>query len=136
MLEGAPAGDGARAASCRITLETAANRSQPGHHQDLPPPPKIPPKTPRQSAFGSGALGLSSLATFAALGFGVLGGTAALPFGLYALLCQRGAERWVQDELTGAGSPRQSVALLVALAALLVLLPHGGGGVLLPTSTN
>lgn len=76
------------------------------------------------------------MATFAALGFGALGGTAALPFGLYALLCQRGTERWVQDELTGAGSPRQGVALLIALAALLVLLPHGGGGVLLPTSTS
>jgi hypothetical protein len=37
------------------------------------------------------------------LGLGLLGSSLALPFGLYVLICQRTAERFIQDQVGFGG---------------------------------
>jgi hypothetical protein len=49
-----------------------------------------------QSAFGRQALSLSSFFTYVGLGLGLLGSSLALPFGLYVIICQRGAEKYIK----------------------------------------
>lgn len=97
----------------------------PGLHH--PPTLHPPPATMMQAAFGKGALAFSSLAMYALLGFGALGGPLALPFGLYVLVCQRKSEGWIQDEVSGVSGARQALALGITLLALTVLLPESAG---------
>lgn len=76
-----------------------------------------------QAAYGKNALAFTSLASYIGLGLGVLGSSLSLPFGLYVLICQREAERNLQDEVTEVDERRQAVALALAAAAVMVLLP-------------
>ncbi|KAK9809927.1 hypothetical protein WJX72_001870 [[Myrmecia] bisecta] len=76
-----------------------------------------------QAAFGRNALAISSFFVYVGLGLGFLGSSLALPFGLYVLICQRNAEKYVQDAVTPAGERRQGLAVAAFLLALLVLLP-------------
>lgn len=75
------------------------------------------------SAFGKTALALTSLASYAGLGLGILGASLSLPFGLYVLICQRTSEKYIQDEISGVGEARRLLALAVVGVALLTLLP-------------
>ena len=47
----------------------------------------------------------------------------ALPFGLFVLICQREAEPNVADEVSPVDARRRGIAVAIAVAALLVLLP-------------
>lgn len=76
-----------------------------------------------QAAYGRGTLAFTSLASYIGLGLGILGSSLALPFGLYVLICQREAERNLQDEVSEVSEKRQTVALALAVAAALILLP-------------
>ncbi|MEW5304839.1 MAG: hypothetical protein WDW36_007422 [Sanguina aurantia] len=76
-----------------------------------------------QAAYGRGALSLSSFFTYVGLGLGLLGSSLALPFGLYIIICQREAERYIQDTVTPPSSERQTVTAIAVLAAVFVLLP-------------
>lgn len=49
-----------------------------------------------QAAYGRQALALSSFFTYVGLGLGFLGSSLSLPFGLYVIICQRTAERYIQ----------------------------------------
>lgn len=49
-----------------------------------------------QAAYGRQALALSSFFTYVGLGLGLLGSSLALPFGLYVIICQRTAEKFIQ----------------------------------------
>jgi membrane-associated protease RseP (regulator of RpoE activity) len=76
-----------------------------------------------QAAFGSQALSLSSFFTYVGLGLGLLGSSLSLPFGLYVLICQRTAERYIKDNVTGVGSGKQAATAAAVLAAILILVP-------------
>lgn len=76
-----------------------------------------------QAAFGGQALSLSSFFTYVGLGLGLLGSSLSLPFGLYVLICQRTAERYIKDSVTGVGSAKQAATAVAVLTAILVLLP-------------
>jgi len=49
-----------------------------------------------QAAFGRNTLSLTSFFTYLGLGLGLLGSDLALPFGLYVIICQRVAEKYIQ----------------------------------------
>ncbi|GFR40568.1 hypothetical protein Agub_g1037 [Astrephomene gubernaculifera] len=49
-----------------------------------------------QAAYGRQALALSSFFTYVGLGLGLLGANVSLPFGLYVIICQRTAEKYIQ----------------------------------------
>lgn len=76
-----------------------------------------------QAAFGRGALAWSSFLTYAGLGFGFLGSSLALPFGLYVLIVQRMAENVVQDNVTAPSHNRKILAAVLLIVSILVLLP-------------
>ncbi len=69
-------------------------------------------------------LAFSSLASYVGLGFGFLGNTLALPFGLYVLIFQREAEKYLQDEVSDVNDTRKYVAAAIFVFALLVLAPN------------
>ena len=52
-----------------------------------------------------------------------MGSSLSLPFGLYVLICQRTAERYVQDSVSPLGDASQRATAVAVLAAVLVLLP-------------
>ena len=76
-----------------------------------------------QAAYGRQALSLASFFTYVGLGLGLLGSSLSLPFGLYVLICQRSAERYIQDSVTPVSSGKQSATAVAVLTAVLVLLP-------------
>lgn len=76
-----------------------------------------------QSALGQGPLSLLSLVTYGVLGFGTLGGSVGLTFGMFALIFQRSPELWILDEVTSPGLPRQILEILILLTSFLVLVP-------------
>ena len=57
------------------------------------------------------------------LGFGLLGSSLALPFGLYVLIVQRVAENMIQDNVTAPSEKRQILAAILLVVSVLVLLP-------------
>ncbi|KAL4452729.1 hypothetical protein ABPG75_008391 [Micractinium tetrahymenae] len=75
------------------------------------------------SAFGRNALAVSSLLSYVGLGLGLLGSSLALPFGLYVLICQRSAEQYIQDEVSGVSERRRAIAGALIAFALLTLIP-------------
>lgn len=77
------------------------------------------------SAFGRNALAVSSLLCYVGLGLGLLGSSLALPFGLYVLICQRTAEQYIQDEVSGVSERRRGVAAALIIFAILTLVPMG-----------
>lgn len=76
-----------------------------------------------QAAFGNQALSLSSFFTYVGLGLGLLGSSLSLPFGLYVLICQRTAEKYIKDTVTGISSPKQTATAVAVLTAILILVP-------------
>lgn len=79
-----------------------------------------------QAAYGKRALSISAILTYAGLGFGLLGSTLSLPFGLYVLFCQRIPEQFLKDHVTGVNTNRAllSAALLVfAIGTLIPMVP-------------
>lgn len=76
-----------------------------------------------QATFGRKTLALTSFFTYVGLGLGLLGSSLALPFGLYVILCQRTAEKYIQDNVTPAGGPASAITLAAVAAAILILLP-------------
>jgi len=76
-----------------------------------------------QAAYGKQALSLTSLFTYLGLGLGLLGSSLALPYGIYVIICQRTAERYVQDAVTPTGDARANATAAAVLFAILVLLP-------------
>lgn len=75
------------------------------------------------AAFGRNALAVSSLLCYVGLGLGLLGSSLALPFGLYVLICQRTAEQYIQDEVSGVSERRRAIAGVLIAFAVLTLLP-------------
>lgn len=75
------------------------------------------------AAFGRSSLAVSSLLSYVGLGLGLLGSSLALPFGLYVLICQRTAEQYIQDEVSGISERRRSIAAALIVFAVLVLIP-------------
>ena len=61
--------------------------------------------------------------TLLGLALGLLGSSLSLPFGLYVLICQRTAERYVQDNLSPVSDARRTAAAIAILTSVLVLLP-------------
>ena len=80
-----------------------------------------------QSMFGRKGLSLTSLLSYAGLGFGFLGSTLALPFGLYVLICQRTPEQFLKDSVTRVDERRMQLGLAVILFATLTLAPMTTG---------
>ncbi|KAL3140257.1 hypothetical protein ABBQ38_004528 [Trebouxia sp. C0009 RCD-2024] len=76
-----------------------------------------------QAAYGPSTLGITSFFTYVGLGLGFLGSSLALPFGLYVLICQRTAEKYVQDKITPATGGRQTALAILVLTSILILLP-------------
>ena len=76
-----------------------------------------------QAAFGNQALSLSSFFTYVGLGLGLLGSSLSLPFGLYVLICQRSAERYVKDTVSGVSGAKQTATAVAILTAILILVP-------------
>lgn len=76
-----------------------------------------------QAAFGSQALSLSSFFTYVGLGLGLLGSSLSLPFGLYVLICQRSAEKYIKDNVTGVAGAKQTATAVAVLTAILILVP-------------
>ena len=76
-----------------------------------------------QGTFGRKTLALTSLFTYVGLGLGLLGGTLALPFGIFVIFTQRAPEKFIQDNVTPAGKVEASVTLAAVLLAILILLP-------------
>ncbi len=76
-----------------------------------------------QAAFGNQALSLSSFFTYVGLGLGLLGSSLSLPFGIYVLICQRGAEKYIKDSVTGISGPKQTATAVAVLTAILILVP-------------
>ncbi|WIA11756.1 hypothetical protein OEZ85_011851 [Tetradesmus obliquus] len=76
-----------------------------------------------QSAFGMQALSLSAFFTYVGLGLGLLGSSLSLPFGLYVLICQRTAEKYIQDNVSPVASQKQTATAIAVLTAVLVLVP-------------
>ncbi|KAG2497626.1 hypothetical protein HYH03_004366 [Edaphochlamys debaryana] len=76
-----------------------------------------------QAAYGKQALALSSFFTYIGLGLGLLGSSLSLPFGLYVIICQRTAERYIQDNVTPVSDPKRNATAVAVLAAILILVP-------------
>ena len=52
-----------------------------------------------QAAFGKSALAVTSFFTYIGLALGFLGSSLSLPFGLFVLIVQRDAEKYIQDQV-------------------------------------
>lgn len=76
-----------------------------------------------QAAYGNQSLSLSGFFTYVGLGLGLLGSNLSLPFGLYVLICQRQAEKFVQDTVSPISSTQQTATLVAIVTAVLILLP-------------
>ncbi|GAX77963.1 hypothetical protein CEUSTIGMA_g5405.t1 [Chlamydomonas eustigma] len=76
-----------------------------------------------QAAYGRKSLSLASFFSYLGLGLGLLGSTLALPFGLYVIITQRTAEKYIRDSVSTAGQEREAATLVALLTAILVLLP-------------
>lgn len=76
-----------------------------------------------QAAFGRNTLSLTSFYTYLGLGLGLLGSSLALPFGLYVIICQRTAEKYIQDSVTVPSKSRLRITMACVLAAVLILCP-------------
>lgn len=76
-----------------------------------------------QAAYGQQSLALTSFFTYLGLGLGFLGGNIALPFGLYVIICQRTAEKYIQDNVSPVGDARMSATAVAVLVAILIVLP-------------
>ncbi len=76
-----------------------------------------------QAAFGRGSLSFSGFFTYVGLGLGFLGSALSLPFGIYVLICQRNAERYIQDNMSPIDDRRRAIAAVLVLTAILILLP-------------
>ena len=59
----------------------------------------------------------------AGLGLGLLGSSLSLPFGLYVLICQRSAEKYIQDNVSPVANQKQTATAIAVLTAVLVLVP-------------
>ena len=57
------------------------------------------------------------------LGFGLLGSTLSLPFGLYVLFCQRVPEQYLKNHVTGVNTNRALFGAAVLIFAVATLLP-------------
>ena len=75
------------------------------------------------AAYGRTVLGFTSFLSYLGLGLGLLGSSLSLPFGLYVLICQREAEKNIQDDVSAVDDRRQKVAIAFAALAILILLP-------------
>lgn len=84
----------------------------------------VQPSCNLQAAFGRSTLAWTSFLVYAGLGFGLLGSSLALPFGLYVLVVQRVSENIVLDTVTPPSRNRKVLASALILAAVLVLLPN------------
>ncbi|PNH06053.1 hypothetical protein TSOC_007619 [Tetrabaena socialis] len=69
------------------------------------------------------ALALSSFFTYVGLGLGLLGSSLSLPFGLYVIICQRTAEKYIQDNVSPVDDAKRTATAVAVLAAILVLVP-------------
>ncbi|EFJ47832.1 hypothetical protein VOLCADRAFT_61017 [Volvox carteri f. nagariensis] len=76
-----------------------------------------------QAAYGRQALALSSFFTYVGLGLGLLGSSLSLPFGLYVIICQRTAEKYIKDNVTPLGDGKRTATAAAVLAAILILVP-------------
>ena len=76
-----------------------------------------------QASYGKQALSLSSFFTYLGLGLGLLGSSLALPFGLYVIICQQTAEKYIKDSVTPTGQGRETATAVAVLVAVLILLP-------------
>lgn len=76
-----------------------------------------------QAAYGQKTLALTSLFTYLGLGLGFLGSNLALPFGLYVIICQRTAEKYIKDNVAPAGDSRMTTTAAAVLLSILILLP-------------
>lgn len=76
-----------------------------------------------QAAFGKSALSLASFFCYVGLGLGFLGSSLSLPFGLYVLICQREAEKFIQDEVSPIADQKRAATAVAILTAVLILLP-------------
>uniref|UniRef100_A0A7S3YTG9 Peptidase M50 domain-containing protein n=1 Tax=Lotharella globosa TaxID=91324 RepID=A0A7S3YTG9_9EUKA len=78
-----------------------------------------------QAAWGSGPLGFTSLLTYGALGFGLIGGPVdGLFFGLYLLFLQRTSEKYIKDTVTLADDQtRRVMSVALVIFAVMVLTP-------------
>lgn len=76
-----------------------------------------------QAAYGKQALALSSFFTYVGLGLGLLGSSLSLPFGLYVILCQRTAEKYIQDNVSPVSDAKRTATAVAVLTAILVLVP-------------
>lgn len=76
-----------------------------------------------QAAYGRQALALSSFFTYVGLGLGFLGSSLSLPFGLYVIICQRTAERYIQDNVSPTSDAKRVATAAAVLAAILILVP-------------
>ncbi|GAX77964.1 hypothetical protein CEUSTIGMA_g5406.t1 [Chlamydomonas eustigma] len=86
--------------------------------------PMWPSKRPQiHAAYGRKSLSLASFFSYLGLGLGLLGSTLALPFGLYVIITQRTAEKYIRDSVSTAGQEREAATLVALLTAILVLLP-------------
>lgn len=68
-------------------------------------------------------MSLSSFFTYVGLGLGLLGSSLSLPFGLYVLICQRTAERYIKDTVTPVSGAKQTATAVAILTAILILVP-------------
>ncbi|GIM06679.1 hypothetical protein Vretimale_10954, partial [Volvox reticuliferus] len=76
-----------------------------------------------QAAYGRQALALSSFFTYVGLGLGLLGSSLSLPFGLYVIICQRTAEKYIKDNVTPVSDAKRTATAAAVLAAILILVP-------------
>ena len=76
-----------------------------------------------QAAYGKRALSIAAILTYAGLGFGLLGSTLSLPFGLYVLFCQRVPEQYYKNQVTGVNTNRTLFAAAILLFAISTLVP-------------
>ena len=65
----------------------------------------------------------SSFLTYVGLGFGLLGSSLALPFGLYVLIVQREATSIIKDNVSTPSDNRRILAAVLFAITVLVLLP-------------
>ncbi|KXZ53546.1 hypothetical protein GPECTOR_7g996 [Gonium pectorale] len=76
-----------------------------------------------QAAYGRQALALSSFFTYVGLGLGLLGSSLSLPFGLYVIICQRTAEKYIKDNVSPVSDAKRTATAVAVLAAILILVP-------------
>lgn len=76
-----------------------------------------------QAAYGKSTLALTSFFTYVGLGLGLLGSSLSLPYGLYVIICQRTAEKYVADNVTPVGDARATATAVALLVAILILVP-------------